>query len=74
MLSNLFTGSGVIGIAYGSVLAGASLIGLLTSCPYTTEAQCHQMRRSAAGLAVNGFLVLSAGAGAFSVGRFAASD
>jgi hypothetical protein len=74
MFSNLFTSAGVLGIAYGSVLAGASLIGLFTPCPYATEAQCGQMRSSAASLSVSGFLVLSAGAGAFSVGRFAASD
>ena len=74
MFSNLLTGSGVLGIAYGFLLTGAGIIGQFTPCPYATETQCNQMRRSAAGLAVNGFLVLSVGAGAFSVGRFAASD
>ena len=74
MFSNLFTGAGIAGIAYGFVLTGAGTLGQLTPCPYAAESQCYQMRRSAAGLAVNGFLVLSAGAGAFSIGRFAASD
>jgi hypothetical protein len=74
MFSNLFTGVGLLGVAYGFVLSGAGMLGQFTPCPYATETQCNQMRRSAAGLAVNGFLVLSVGAGAFSVGRFVASD
>jgi hypothetical protein len=74
MFSNLLTGSGVLGIAYGSVLAGASLIGLFTPCPYSTEAQCGQMRGSAANLYGVSVAVLGTAGGAFVIGRSTASD
>lgn len=70
MLSNLFTGSAIAGAAYGSVLAGASLLGLFTPCPYATTAQCQQMRGSAVNLYGVSFAVLGASGAAYAVGRF----
>ena len=70
MLSNLFTGSAIAGAAYGSVLAGASLLGLFTPCPYATAAQCQQMRGSAASLYGVSLAVLGAACAACAVGRF----
>ena len=69
MLSNLFTGSAIAGAAYGSVLAGASLLGLFTPCPYATAAQCQQMRGSAANLYGVSLAVLGAAGAAYAVGR-----
>ena len=69
MLSNLFTGSAIAGAAYGSVLAGASLLGLFTPCPYATTAQCQQMRGSAANLYGVSLAVLGAAGVAYAVGR-----
>lgn len=70
MISNLFTGAGIIGAAYGSVLAGASLLGLFTPCPYATAKQCDSMRGSAADLYITSLIVLGAAGGAYAVGRF----
>jgi len=70
MLSNLFTGSAIVGAAYGSILAGASLLGLFTPCPYATQAQCQQMRGSAANLYGMSLAVLGAAGAAYAVGRF----
>ena len=70
MLSNLFTGAGIAGAAYGSILAGASLLGLFTPCPYATASQCNSMRGSAANLYSTSLIVLGAAGGAYAVGRF----